>query len=86
MDVRKLFQAAQLLAWLDLEHLMRAPVCYPHRVPLTGMEAARLARAARELRAAALELVEAPTLRDAPRKGPQRAQRPPRAKAKASSP
>lgn len=74
--MRQLFVAAVAVAALDLEHLMTAPVVYPHRVPLTSLEAARLARAARELAAAALELVGAPTLRDAPRKPPRRAERP----------
>lgn len=79
IDVRQLFVAAAAVAALDLEHLMSAPVVYPYRTPLTSLEAARLARAARELAAAALELVGAPTLRDAPRKPPQRALRAPAA-------
>jgi hypothetical protein len=86
LDVRKLYAAAESLAWLDLEHLEAAPVTYPHRVPLTGLEAARLARAARELRAAALELAAAPLLRDAVRKGPQRAERAPKPRTKERRP
>lgn len=75
LDVRQLYAAVCMLAWLDLEHLARAQVTYPHRVPLTGLEAAALARAARALQAAALALPAAPFLREAPRKGPKRATR-----------
>jgi hypothetical protein len=80
MGVRLLWSAASTLAWLDLDALARATVTHPHRTPLTGLEAAKLARAARALRTAALELPDAPTLRDAPRIGPQRAERAPEVK------
>jgi len=73
IDVRQLYAAALMLAWLDLEHLANAQVTFPHRVPLTGVEAAKLARAARALQEATLDLAELAELRDAPRKGPKRA-------------
>jgi hypothetical protein len=78
IDVRRLFAAALAVSWLDLEHLARAQVTHPHRVPLSGLEAAALARAARPLQAAALALPVSPLLRDVLRKGPKRAERAPK--------
>jgi hypothetical protein len=64
--VREFHDAAALIGALDLEALATS-VVYPFRVPLSNVEAARLARAARPLQVAVREL-------QLERKGPKRAE------------
>ncbi len=66
--VRDLHAAVEVIERLDLEALSTA-VTYPFRVPLSNVDVARLARAARPLQEALREL------RAAERRGPQRAER-----------
>jgi hypothetical protein len=65
--VREFYAAAELIERLDLEKLASC-VVYPFRVPLSNVDAARLARAARELQREMRALQQ-------PRIGPKRAER-----------
>jgi len=69
IELRAFTAAAELVARTDLTKL-GGRVVYPFRVPISNVDAARLARAARELQEAMREL------QAAPRKGPKRAETP----------
>jgi hypothetical protein len=68
IELRSFAAAAEMVASVDLAKL-GGRVVYPFRVPLSNVEAARLARAARELQR------EMRALQQQPRKGPKRAER-----------
>jgi len=67
IELRSFYAAAELVAGLDLAKV-GGRVVYPFRVPISNVEAARLARAARALQVAMREL------QAAQRKGPKRAE------------
>jgi len=73
IELREFFAAVTVIARVELDELGRR-VVFPFRVPITNVDAARLARAARELQEAAQEL-ELAELRRSPRKGPKRVER-----------
>lgn len=68
IELRSFAAAAELVASTDLQRL-GGRVVYPFRVPLSNVDAQRLARAAKPLQEAMREL------RAASRKGPKRAER-----------
>jgi len=70
IELREFFSAVTFIARLELQELGGRTV-YPFRVPLSPIDAARLARAARALQEAAREL-ELAELRRSKRKGPKR--------------
>lgn len=71
-ELRQLHAIATAVAALDLAELP-GRVVYPFRSPLDSLEAARLARAALELQAAARAVLGLAELRASQRKGPKRA-------------